>query len=58
MGISMEPIVVQLVVPFADFAGVNPKAIKKMIIGVGDRNDTQPRGSGDLYIDDIRLYLP
>ncbi len=45
-------------IPFADFAGVNPKAIKKMIIGVGDRNDTQPRGSGDLYIDDIRLYLP
>ncbi len=45
-------------IPFADFTGVNPQAIKKMTIGVGDRANTQPGGAGDLYIDDIRLYLP
>jgi len=45
-------------IPLADFTGVNPLAIKKMTIGVGDRANTQPGGAGDLYIDDIRLYLP
>jgi len=45
-------------IPLADFTGVNLQAVKKMIIGVGDRTNTQPGGSGTLYIDDIRLYLP
>jgi len=45
-------------VPLTDFTGVNLQAVKKMIIGVGDRTNTQPGGSGTLYIDDIRLYLP
>ncbi len=36
-------------------AQVNLKAIKKMSIGVGDRNNPQPDGTGRLYIDDIRL---
>jgi regulation of enolase protein 1 (concanavalin A-like superfamily) len=45
-------------IPFDDFAGVNMQAIKKMTIGVGDRSNTQPGGAGDLYIDDIKLYLP
>jgi len=44
--------------PLTDFTGVNLQAVKKMIIGVGDRTNTQPGGSGTLYIDDIRLYLP
>ncbi len=41
-----------------DLGGVNLKAIKKMVIGVGTRGSTQPGGSGTLYIDDIRLLLP
>jgi len=45
-------------IPLTDFTGVNLQAVKKMIIGVGDRTNTQPGGSGTLYIDDIRLYLP
>jgi len=45
-------------IPFADFTGLNPQAIKKMTIGVGDRANTQPGGAGDLYIDDIGLHLP
>jgi len=42
-------------IPLADFVGVNMQAIKKMSIGVGDRANTQPGGSGVLYIDDIGL---
>jgi len=45
-------------IPFADFTGVNPQAIKKMTIGVGDRANTQPGGAGDLYIDDIWQKRP
>jgi hypothetical protein len=37
---------------------VNLQAIKKMTIGVGDRDNPKLGGAGDLYIDDIRLNLP
>lgn len=43
-------------IPMSAFVGVNMRAVKKMIIGVGDRNNPKPGGAGDLYIDDIRLY--
>jgi len=36
-------------------AGVDVAAVKKMVIGVGDRNNPQPGGAGRIYIDDIRL---
>jgi hypothetical protein len=39
-------------------AGVNLKSIKKMYIGVGDRDAPTLGGGGMLYIDDIRLYRP
>ena len=42
-------------IDLAEFTGVNPRSIKKMIIGVGDKVNPQP-GSGSLYFDDIRLY--
>jgi hypothetical protein len=45
-------------IPLTSFTGVNLQAIKKMYIGVGDRDATQPGGAGDLYIDDICLKLP
>jgi hypothetical protein len=47
-------------IPLSEFsaAGVNVTAVKKMIIGVGDRDAPTPGGSGLLYIDDIRITRP
>jgi hypothetical protein len=44
-------------IPLADLrtAGVDVAAVKKMVIGVGDRNSPYPGGTGKIYIDDIRL---
>jgi hypothetical protein len=36
-------------------AGVDVAAVKKMVIGVGDRQNPKPGGTGRIYIDDIRL---
>jgi hypothetical protein len=38
--------------------GLNLEAVKKMYIGVGDRDAPQRGGTGQLYFDDIRLYRP
>ena len=35
--------------------GVDLTSIRKMYIGVGDRNNPQPDGTGRIWIDDIRL---
>ncbi len=48
----------QWTIPVTDLTGVNPQAIQKMIIGVGDRTNPQLGGAGDLYIDDIGIYPP
>jgi hypothetical protein len=45
----------ELKVPLSQFTGVNPAAVKKMYIGVGDRKAPKPGGHGILYIDDIRV---
>jgi parallel beta-helix repeat protein len=44
-------------IPFADLTtqGVNVAEVKKMYIGVGNRDNPQPGGIGRIYIDDIRL---
>jgi hypothetical protein len=42
----------------SEFVGVDLTAIKKMSIGIGDKESTEPGGSGVLYIDDIELHLP
>ncbi len=44
-------------IPLSEFssAGLNLGSIKKLVIGVGDRNSPKAGGSGSLYIDDIRL---
>jgi len=34
-------------------AGVNPSAVKKLTIGVGDKTGAKPGGTGLIYIDDI-----
>ncbi len=36
-------------------AGVNVTAVRKMVIGVGNRENPESGGTGRLYIDDIRL---
>ena len=50
-------------IPLADLrtAGVDVAAVKKMVIGIGNRRDPSaslgagPGGTGKIYIDDIRL---
>ena len=45
-------------IPLSQFTGVNAGAIKKMFIGVGNRDNPAADGSGRLYIDDIRVIKP
>ncbi|UCG60148.1 MAG: hypothetical protein JSU70_11610, partial [Phycisphaerales bacterium] len=40
------------------FAPVNLASIKKIYIGVGSRLSPSVGGTGSLFVDDIRLYLP
>jgi len=44
-------------VPLSDFvtSGLDLRTITRMYLGVGDRDDPQPDGSGLIYIDDIRV---
>jgi hypothetical protein len=47
-------------IALADFsnAGLVLTDISKLAIGFGDKSNPQPGGSGLMYFDDIRLYLP
>jgi hypothetical protein len=38
------------------FTGVNLTAVKKMYVGVGNRNNPTAGGTGNLFIDDIGVY--
>ena len=42
---------------FAD-QSVNLANVNTIALGLGNRNNPQPGGSGTMYFDDIRLYLP
>jgi hypothetical protein len=42
-------------IPLSDFNGVTLSRVKKLYLGVGDRQNPQATGSGRIYIDDIRL---
>jgi len=42
---------------FAD-QGVNLANVNTIAIGLGDKKNPQPGGSGTMYFDDIRLYAP
>lgn len=44
-------------IPLSEFAGVNLNKVKKVYIGVGDRKNATPDGTGRIYIDDIRLVV-
>ena len=46
------------VIPLQAFAdrGINLTNVDSIALGLGDRNNPQPGGSGKMYFDDIRLY--
>ncbi len=45
-------------IPLSDLAGVNLAKVKKLYIGVGDRENPVSGGGGRIYIDDIRVVKP
>ncbi|MHC4700763.1 MAG: LamG domain-containing protein, partial [Planctomycetota bacterium] len=45
-------------IDLAEFAGVNLTDVNSIAIGLGDRDNPEPGGSGKMYFDDIRLYRP
>jgi hypothetical protein len=45
-------------IPLSDFAGVNLAKVKKMTIGVGDKDAPAAGGAGRIYIDDIYVTVP
>jgi hypothetical protein len=49
---------VEVRMPLSSFTGVNMTKVKKMFIGVGNRNNPVADGSGMLFIDDIRVIKP
>ncbi len=42
-------------IPLSSLSGVNLAKVKKLSIGVGDRNNPTADGAGRIYIDDIRV---
>ncbi len=58
---TVIPIWTEFVVPLQDFAdqGIDLTDVDSIAIGVGTRGETTTLGgTGKLYFDDIRLYLP
>ncbi len=45
-------------IPLSGFTGVDLTSVKRLYIGVGDKADPQPDGTGRVFIDDIRLTRP
>jgi hypothetical protein len=45
-------------IPLSDFQGVNLAGVKKLSIGVGDRNKPTAGGKGVIYVDDIGVGHP
>jgi len=45
-------------IPLSSFTGVSMTKVKKMFIGVGDRDNPVADGTGKLFIDDIRVIKP
>jgi len=45
-------------IPWSEFAGVDPAAIRTMSIGLGNPDSPTAGGAGVIYIDDIRGTKP
>jgi hypothetical protein len=41
--------------PLSQFTGINLSNVRKLIVGIGDRNAPKTGGKGKLNIDDVRL---
>jgi len=48
----------QWTIPLADFTGVKMTAVKKMVIGFGDRDNAKAGGAGMIFIDDVQYGTP
>jgi hypothetical protein len=53
-----SPTWTEVQMPLSSFSGVSMSKVKKMFIGVGDRNNPVADGTGMLFIDDIRVIKP
>jgi serine/threonine protein kinase/Tol biopolymer transport system component/tetratricopeptide (TPR) repeat protein len=59
-----DPVAVQTIewqkwmIPLSSFQGVNLAGVKKMTIGVGERNSPKAGGTGTIYLDDIGFGHP
>jgi hypothetical protein len=45
-------------IPLSSFTGVNAAKVKKLVLGVGDRQKPAAGGAGRIYLDDIRVTKP
>jgi hypothetical protein len=45
-------------IPLSDLAPVNLAKVKRLYVGVGDKDNPVPDGTGRIYIDDIRVTRP
>jgi hypothetical protein len=45
-------------IPLSTFTGVNLARVKKLYLGVGDKNAPAAGGAGRIYLDDIRVTKP
>jgi len=49
---------IQWKIPLSSFTGVNLARVKKLYLGVGDRQNSAAGGAGRLYLDDIYVTRP
>ncbi|MCG8700768.1 MAG: hypothetical protein MI922_22130, partial [Bacteroidales bacterium] len=47
---------VDWIIKYDEFSGVDLTKIKALTVGVGDPDNPQVGGAGELIIDDLRLY--
>jgi hypothetical protein len=45
-------------IPLSDMSGIKLTAVKKLIIGVGDRSSPKQDGAGIVFVDDIGVGHP
>jgi hypothetical protein len=45
-------------IPLSDLTGVSLTKVKRLYVGVGDKANPTPDGTGRIYIDDIRVVKP
>ncbi len=60
-GATVSPTWIEWIIPLQDFAdlGIDLTDVDNIAIGIGAKGDMMtPGGSGIMYFDDIRLYLP